>query len=100
MEKSAWLIPAQFGVSIEYCNAIVCGSRKSSRLRASATTIADFPPGVKHMLYGSSTEIGPAGLPVLRSIRVRVPAARRAALFDTQSGFRSYGGTPRRAVSP
>src|SRR5438128_2063336 len=100
MEKSAWLIPAQFGVSIEYCNAIVWGSRKSSRLRASATTIADFPSGVKYMLYGSSTEIGAPGLPVLGSIGVRVPSARPSALFVTQSVFRSYDGTTCCGLSP
>jgi len=33
--------------AMDCCSAIVCGSRKSSRLRRSATTIADRPSGVK-----------------------------------------------------
>ena len=57
IEKSAWLMPSHSGTSSDCCNAIVCGSRKSSRLRASATTIADLPSAVKYMLYGSSTEM-------------------------------------------
>ena len=34
----------------ELCSAIVCGSRKSSRLSASATTMAERPSGEKYML--------------------------------------------------
>ena len=50
------------------------GSRKSSRLSASATTIADLPSGVKYMLYGSSTTMVLPGLPVVGSIGVRLPS--------------------------
>ena len=50
IEKSAWLIPAHCGASSELCSVIVCGSRKSSRLSASATTMAERPSGVKYML--------------------------------------------------
>ena len=64
IEKSAWLMPAHCGVASDDLSAIVCGSRKSSRLYASATTIASLPSGVKYMLYGSSTAIALPGLPV------------------------------------
>ena len=47
MEKSAWFTPAQFGTAIDAWSAMVRGSRKSSRLSASATTIAERPSGVK-----------------------------------------------------
>ena len=51
MEKSAWLMPEQFGVSMEYFIAIVWGSRKSRRLRASATTMAErCRPGKIHVV--------------------------------------------------
>ncbi len=43
---------------------MVCGSRKSSRLCASATTMAELSVGLKYMLYGSSTLTGVPGLPV------------------------------------
>ena len=36
--------------AMEYFIAIVWGSRKSSRLRASATMMAALPSGVKYML--------------------------------------------------
>ena len=62
--------------SSDDCSAIVFGSRKSSRLSASATTIADLPSGVKYMLYGSSTAIALPGLPVFGSIGVRLPSVR------------------------
>jgi hypothetical protein len=48
--KSRWFTPAQFGTATEPWRARVCGSRKSSRLRASATTMADWPSGVKYRL--------------------------------------------------
>ena len=50
MEKSAWLMPAHSGTASELCNAIVRGSRKSSRFSASATTMAERPSGEKYML--------------------------------------------------
>jgi len=93
IEKSAWLMPPQSGVSIEYFSAIVFGSRKSRRLWASATTIADCPSGDQYMLYGSSTGIAAPGLPVSGSIGVRLPVARFSALFATQSVRRSHAGT-------
>ena len=93
IEKSAWLMPGQPGVSIEYCSCIVFGSRKSSRLRASATTIADLPSGVKYMLYGSSTGIGLPGLPVRGSTGVRLPSVRPSALLVTHSVRMSHEGT-------
>jgi hypothetical protein len=93
IEKSAWLTPGQPGTSIEYCIAIVCGSRKSRRLRASATTIADLPSGVKYMLYGSSTMIDLPGLPVFGSIGVRLPSVRPSALLVTHSVRKSHDGT-------
>jgi len=43
-------MPLHCGTAIEPCSAIVCGSRKSRRFSASATTIADFPSGEKYML--------------------------------------------------
>ena len=91
--KSAWLMPGQPATSIEYCIAIVFGSRKSSRLRASATTMADLPSGVKYMLYGSSTGTAGPGLPVAGSIGVRLPSVRPSALFVTHSVRRSHEGT-------
>ena len=69
-------MPAHFGVAIDAAAAIVFGSRKSRRLNASATTMADLPSGVKYMLYGSSTGIGAPGLPVIGSIGVRLPSVR------------------------
>src|SRR6185503_12925244 len=93
MEKSAWLIPAHPGAAIEYCSFIVCGSRKSRRFIASATTIADLPSGEKYMLYGSSTGIAAPGLPVLGSMGVRLPLSVRSALLVTQSVFKSHDGT-------
>ncbi len=93
IEKSAWLTPGQPGTSIEYCNSIVFGSRKSSRLRASATTIADLPSGVAYMLYGSSTLIALPGLPVRGSIGVRLPSVGPSALLVTHSVRRSHDGT-------
>ena len=45
IEKSAWLMPAHCGTASDDCSAIVCGSRKSSRLSASATTMAELPVG-------------------------------------------------------
>src|SRR5882672_2017452 len=86
-------MPAQPGVLIEYCSFIVCGSRKSSRLRASATTIADEPSGEKYMLYGSSTSTALPGLPVFGSIGVSVPSVRPSALLVTHSVVRSHDGT-------
>ena len=93
IEKSAWLMPAHCGVSSDDLSAIVCGSRKSSRLYASATTIASLPSGVKYMLYGSSTAIGLPGLPVFGSIGIRLPLVVFSALLATQSVFRSHDGT-------
>src|SRR5450759_2959468 len=93
MEKSAWFTPAQFGVGIEYCSAMLCGSRKSSRFSASATTIADLPSGVKYMLYGSGTGIDSPGRPVFGSMGVRLPDGWPSALFVTQRVCRSYEGT-------
>src|SRR5580704_10849371 len=82
----------QFGASIDCCSAIVCGSRKSSRLCRSATTIAARPSGVKYRLYGSSTGMAVPGLPVLGSIGVKLPLLRRAPLFATHKVFRSQDG--------
>ena len=87
------VLPGQPGVSIEYCIAIVFGSRKSSRLRASATTIAERPSGVKYMLYGSSTGIALPGLPVSGSTGVRLPSVRPSALLVTHSVRMSCDGT-------
>ena len=93
MEKSAWLIPAHCGVGSDHWSAMVWGSRKSSRLRASATTTANFPSGVKYMLYGSSTGIALPGLPVRGSMGVRLPSVRPSALLVTQRVLRSHDGT-------
>src|SRR5690348_13193743 len=93
IEKSAWLMPAHSGVGNDDFSAIVFGSRKSSRLKASATTIASLPSGVKYMLYGSSTLTGVPGLPVIGSIGVRLPLVVFSALLATQSVFRSHDGT-------
>ncbi len=93
MVKSAWLTPAQSGTWTEVCSCIVCGSRKSSRFRASATLMADLPSGVKYMLYGSSTATGCPGLPVVGSIGVSVPSGVPSALFVTQRVLRSHDGT-------
>ena len=79
------------GTSSELSTAIVCGSRKSSRLRASATMIADLPSGVKYMLYGSSTLIGSPGLPVCGSIGVSEPSDVPSALFVTHSVLQVVG---------
>src|ERR1051325_10281135 len=92
MEKSAWLMPRHSGVAIEYFNAIVCGSRKSSRLCASATTMAALPSGVKYILYGSSTGMFLPGLPVSGSIGVTLPSVRPSALLLTHSVFKSQRG--------
>ncbi len=89
MEKSAWLMPPHLGASIWYCIAIVFGSRKSRRWRASATTMADLPSGVKYMLYGSSTGIAVPVLPVRGSIGVRLPLLLRSALLAAHSVRRS-----------
>ena len=86
-------MPAQSGVASDDLSAIVCGSRKSSRLNASATMIASLPSGVKYMLYGSSTAIALPGLPVSGSIGVRLPLVVFSALLATQSVFRSHDGT-------
>ena len=93
IEKSAWLMPAHCGTASDDCSAIVCGSRKSSRLSASATTMAERPSGEKYMLYGSSTATALPALPVAGSIGVRLPSVRPSALFVTQSVFRSQDGT-------
>src|SRR3954471_21683758 len=86
-------MPAHCGVANDDFSAIVTGSRKSSRLYASATTIASLPSGVKYMLYGSSTAIDLPGLQVVGSIGVRLPSVRPSALFATQSVLRSHEGT-------
>src|ERR1700712_3452137 len=71
-EKSTWLTPAQF-TGTESFTWKVCGSVKLRRLSASAMTIANFPSGVKYMLYGSETGMfGPARFPVFGSIGVRL----------------------------
>ena len=93
MVKSAWLMPSHPGTSSELMCAIVCGSRKSSRLRASATLIAYLPSGVKYMLYGSSTVTDCPGLPVFGSIGVSVPSVVPSALLVTHRVERSYEGT-------
>src|SRR5262245_12407760 len=93
MVKSAWLMPAHPGTSSWLCTCIVVGSRKSSRLRASATLTADLPSGVKYMLYGSSTTTDGPGLPVFGSTGVSVPLVVPSALFVTQSVLRSHDGT-------
>src|ERR1700737_2805475 len=67
-----WSTPLHCGVGSEWCSAIVWASRKSSWRRASATTIAQRPSGVKYMLYGSSTGIGLPGRAVRGSIGVRL----------------------------
>jgi hypothetical protein len=86
-------MPGHPGAGSAFCNAMVCGSRKSSRLRASATMIAERPSGVKYMLYGLSTSTGGPGRPVIGSIGVSAPLPRRSALFATHSVFRSQDGT-------
>ena len=73
--------------------AIDCGSRKSSRLNASATTIADLPSGEKYMLYGSSTGIALPALPVRGSTGVTLPTFVFSALFATHSVRMSHDGT-------
>src|SRR5260370_33364397 len=93
MEKSAWFTPEQFGVAIEYCSAMVCGSRKSRRRSASATTIADLPSGEKYMLYGSGTGTDGTGRPVFGALGVRLPEGWPWALFVTHSAWRSEDGT-------
>ena len=100
IEKSAWLIPPQRGTSSLNCSAIVRGSRKSRRLNASATTIADLPSGVKYMLYGSSTGIALPALPVAGSTGVRLPDFVFSALFATQSVRMSHDGTTCCGLSP
>src|ERR1700738_4622852 len=85
-------MPEQFGASMYCCDAIVCGSRKSSRLCRSATMIAARPSGVKYRLYGSSTGMAVPGLPVLGSIGVKLPLLRRAPLLATHKVFRSQDG--------
>jgi hypothetical protein len=68
-EKSTWLMPSQVtGTVLRTC--MVCGSRKTICLCASAITIANLPSGVKYRLYGSSTGIGVPILPVAGSIGV------------------------------
>src|ERR1700704_2467801 len=86
-------MPPQRGTASEDCIAIVVGSRKSRRLNASATTIADLPSGEKYMLYGSSTAIGLPGLPVFGSTGVRLPCFVFSALLATHSVRKSYDGT-------
>src|SRR5260370_4740656 len=86
-------MPRQPGVRSESCRTIVCGSRKSNRWSASATTIADLPSGVKYMLYGSSTGIDAPGLPVRGFIGVTLPSLRPSALFVTHNVRRSHDGT-------
>ena len=86
-------MPAHPGTSSELITCIVCGSRKSSRLRASATLIAYLPSGVKYMLYGSSTTTDWPGFPVFGSIGVSVPSGVPSALFVTHSVLRSQDGT-------
>src|SRR5215472_9871464 len=86
-------MPAQPGAATEPWSAMVLGSRKSSRLSASATTMAERPSGVKYMLYGSSTATAGPGLPVTGSIGVSVPSVRCSALLVTHSVVRSHDGT-------
>src|SRR5258705_5918955 len=86
-------MPLHSGTGNDACSAIVCGSRKSSRLYASATTIADLPSGEKYMLYGSSTAIGLPALPVFGSTGVRLPRLVFSALLATHSVRMSYDGT-------
>src|SRR5215831_1215897 len=86
-------MPAHWGTASDDCSAIVCGSRKSSRLSASATTMADLPSGEKYMLYGSSTATALPGLPVAGSMGVRLPSVRPSALLVTHSVLRSQEGT-------
>src|SRR4029450_4311450 len=93
IEKSAWLMPPQRGTSSEDCIAIDFGSRKSRRLNASATTMADLPSGEKYMLYGSSTGIALPALPVRGSIGVRLPTFVFSALLATHSVRMSHDGT-------
>ena len=66
-------MPSQSGVAMLNSSFMVFGSRKSSRLKASATTMACLPSGVQYMLYGSSTGMVLPGLPVFGSITVRLP---------------------------
>src|SRR6266566_9378014 len=83
-----WSTP-EHGTGREWCSLNVCASRKSSRSRRSATTIAYRPSGVKYMLYGSSTWMSAPSLPVSGSIGVRV----FELLLRTQRVERSYDGT-------
>src|SRR5207245_4415204 len=91
-ESSSWLTPPQLGVLMELLSAMVWGSRRSSRFRDSATTIAALPSGMKYMLYGSSTGMDLPGLPVMGSMGVTLPSFRCSALLFTQSVFRSQEG--------
>src|SRR5512133_1924050 len=100
IEKSAWLMPGHSGVGIENSSFIVCGSRKSRRSWASATTIAYLPSGEKYRLYGSSTGTAGPGLPVFGSIGVRLPLVWPSALLATHSVFRSHDGTTCWGSSP
>src|SRR5207247_10008627 len=84
---------AHCGTDSELWSFIVCGSRKSSRFSASATTIADLPSGLKYMLYGSSTLMALPGFPVVGSMGVRLPSVRPSALLVTHRVFRSWEGT-------
>src|SRR5260370_39852669 len=92
MEKSAWFTPEQFGVAIEYCSAMVCGSRKSRRRGASATTSADLPAGEKYMLYGSGTGTDGAGRPVFGARGVTLREGWPSALVGTDSDREAEDG--------
>src|ERR1700746_2111979 len=61
------------GICRRYRGAIVCGSQKSIRFRASAITSAYWPSGVKYRLYGSATATGEPARPVRGSMGVSLP---------------------------
>ena len=81
IEKSAWLMPAQLGVGIEYCSAIVCGSRKSSRLQRLGDH--DGRAAVRREVHVVGIVDGDRlpGLPVCGSIGVRLPSVRAVAVI-------------------
>ena len=67
-----WSTPLQPGTCSACMSRIVCGWRKSSSRRPSATTIARRPSAVKYRLYGSGTGTRRPGRLVRGSIGVRL----------------------------
>src|SRR5439155_14035037 len=83
------------GSGTDACIASVCGSRKSRRACASATTIIERPSGVKYMLYGSATGSEVPGRLVRGSIGVRLPPLLLThSVRMSQDGTTCCGWTP------